>query len=187
MLNEPYAMRLRLGLRVLAVALATVSVLAFTLPQPANADPRGGGMHGQMGAHDFAGRALHGLLRHKKDLNLSDEQVTKIKAIAVDYAKNKIRGDAEVKLAEVDVYALVFDEKADIGAIEGAMKKSEGAQTAVRLERVKALRAAGEVLTPEQREQWRATMRQGRHHGEGRHGDHRAQAEEPEGSPEAES
>ena len=187
MLSQPYGMCLRRGLRLMTVALAAASVLALTLPQPAQADPRGCGMHGQMGGHDFAGRALHGLLRHKKDLNLSEEQVTKIKAIAVDYAKSRIRGEAEVKLAEVDVYALVFDEKADIGAIETAMKKSEGAQTAARLERVKALRAAGEVLTPEQREQWRATMRQGRHHGGSRHGDYRAQADEPEESVELES
>src|ERR671930_124497 len=103
MLTQPYAKRLRLGLRAMAIALAAASVLALTLPQPASADPRGG-MHGQMGSHDFAGSALHGLLRHKKDLNLSDEQVTKIKAIAVDYAKNRIRGEAEVKLAEVDVF-----------------------------------------------------------------------------------
>lgn len=115
-----------------------------------------GGHSGQM--RDFAGHSLHRLLRHQKDLGLSAEQSAKIKATATDYAKTRIRGEADFKLAELEVRTLVRDEKADLAAIETALKKSESAHTALRLEGVKAMRAATAVLTPEQREKWRAGM-----------------------------
>src|SRR5919106_711217 len=85
---------------LLSIALLTT---AFILPSEANANPRGGHAQQWGGKSDFAGRILHSLLREQKELNLSEEQVGKIKAIAVDYAKTRIRGEAEAKLAEVDV------------------------------------------------------------------------------------
>ncbi len=53
--------------------------------------------------HDFVGDALHGLLRNQKELGLSEEQSSKIKAIATGYAKSRIQREADVKLAELDV------------------------------------------------------------------------------------
>ncbi|HLG43643.1 MAG TPA: hypothetical protein VI337_01370, partial [Nitrospirales bacterium] len=79
-------------------------------------------------------------------------------AIATEYTKTRIRDKAAAKLAEVDVRTLVRDEKADLSAIETAMKKAESARTVLRLEGVKTLRAVTAVLTPEQREKWRADM-----------------------------
>lgn len=105
--------------------------------------------------HDFVGHALHGLLRDQKDLGLSGEQSSKIKAIATEYAKSRIRGEADVKLAELDVRTRIFDQKAELSSIESALRKSESARTALRLDGVKALRAAAAVLTLEQREKWR--------------------------------
>src|SRR5207249_5417748 len=135
--------------------------------------------------HDFVGHSLHRLLRHGKDLGLSQEQRAKIKAIANDYTKTRIREEADLKLAEVDVRTLIHDEKADLAAIETALKKSESTHTALRLEGVKALRAASAVLTPEQREIWRAIRME--RHGGGRHAEgQRPRAysgDEPQASP----
>src|SRR5437660_6288116 len=134
---------------------------------------RGGHPEHGRAMHDFVGHALHQLLRHQKDLGLSQEQRAKIKAIATDYTKTRIREEADLKLAEVDVRTLVHNEKADLAAIETAMKKSESTRTALRLDGVKALRAAAAVLTPEQREKWRASRmerheeKQGERHREG--------------------
>ena len=146
---------------------------ALALPTESRADGGPGSYsHHRGGKHDFVGHALRSLLREQKNLNLSEEQVGQIKAIALDYAKTRIRGKGEVKLAEVDVHALIFDEKAGLPAIETALRKSESAQTALRLERVKAMRAAGAVLTPEQRDKWRVSMRDRHRHGrhDGEHG-----------------
>ena len=128
--------------------------------------------HGRT-VHDFVGHALHRLLRNGKDVGLSQEQRAKIKAIATDYTKTRIREEADLKLAEVDVRTLVHNEKADLAAIETAMKKSESTRTALRLDGVKALRAAAAVLTSEQVEKWRASRmerheeKQGERHREG--------------------
>lgn len=162
--------------------LAGLMLLAggLTFPSEARADGGWGhsSHHGQRGHKDFVGHALRGLLHGQKDLNLTEEQVGKIKAIAMDYTKTRIRDKAEVKLAEVDVRAQVFDEKADLTSIETAMRKAENAKTTLRLDAVKAMRAAKAVLTPEQQEKWRANMRlrhkDGRHDGYGR--EHRERA-----------
>jgi Spy/CpxP family protein refolding chaperone len=156
------------------VRLATVaiSMLFVGIPILAHAEPEGGmkgeGRHSGRdgGMHQFVSHALHSLMGRAKDLGLSDEQVTKLTAINGDYEKAKIRGEADLKLAEVDVQTLAHDAKADMAAIEAAVRKSEAAHSNLRLEGIKALRAAAGVLTPEQREKWRAGR--GMRHGDGK-------------------
>jgi Spy/CpxP family protein refolding chaperone len=152
--------------------LAGTALLSWALAAPAmsEANMGGGGSYSHhRGGKDFVGHVLKGLLRDQEKLNLTDEQVGKLKTIATEYAKTRIRGKAEVKLAEVDVRSLIFDDKADMGAIESAIRKSESAKTALRLEKVKTMRAAKAVLTPEQIEKWRAAMKERHRHGH--HGD----------------
>lgn len=144
-----------LGICTLLTGILYVSDVQADAGPGMQRGPRYG--HGR-GMHDFVGHALHGLLRDKKDLGLSDEQSSKIKAIATDYEKSRIRGEADVKLAELDVRTRIFDQKAELSSIESVLKKSESARTALRLDRVKALRAAMDVLTPEQREKWHQSM-----------------------------
>jgi Spy/CpxP family protein refolding chaperone len=98
---------------------------------------------------DFVMHALWGLLYHQKDLNLSEDQVSKIKSLKLTYAKTHIKDEAEVKLAKVEALALKMDDKSEMGAIEAALQK---------LERVKAMRSAMAVLTPEQRQQWKLQL-----------------------------
>ena len=147
------------------LALGALLTWALCVPTGVRAEPSPGmarGGHSERGGamHDFAGRSIHRLLEHQKDLGLSEEQSAKIKAVEADYAKTRIRGEADFKLVEVDVRTLVRDEKAALSAIEAALKKSESARTALRLEGVKALRTATAVLTSEQREKWRAGMKE---------------------------
>jgi periplasmic protein CpxP/Spy len=122
-------------------------------------------LHGRGRAmHDFVGAALHGLMRYEKELGLSEGQSSKVRTIATEYAKSRIRGEADLKLAELDVRTLIFNEKTELPAIKSALRKSESARTALRLEGVKALRAAAAVLTPEQREKWHQGMMRGMMH-----------------------
>ena len=174
----------------LILALGALLTWVVCVPTEVRADDpsqrmmRGGqpGHHGRA-MHDFVGHSLHRLLRHGKDVGLSQEQRAKIKAITTDYTKTRIREEADLKLAEVDVRTLVHNEKADLAAIETAMKKSESTRTALRLDGVKALRAAAAVLTSEQVEKWRAIRmeRHGERHREGPQP--RAYSEEPMASP----
>ncbi len=89
-----------------------------------------------------------------KGLGLSEAQTQDITIQAADSERSRIRARAELDVAEVDVEALVANEKTDIGAIEDALKKSEAARTATRLGSIKARRATLAVLTSEQRQEW---------------------------------
>ena len=118
---------------------------------------------------------FHSLLRHAKDLGLSEQQVAKLKSLMTDYKKARIRDKAEVKLAEVDAQRLVHDQKADMAAIEDAVRKSEAARTKLRLDGIRTLREASATLTPEQLEKWRSGR--GNMHAEGdSHGVEQAEA-----------
>lgn len=163
-------------LRGIVTVPVMLILMATTLSGTAIAEPDKPMMHSErhdgLLGQDFVGHSLRGLLRHAKDLGLSEEQVTKIKEQAIAYAKARIRGEADLKLAEVDVQSLVHDAKSDMAAIEAAIKKAEASHAALRIEGVKAFRAASAVLTPEQREKWK-TIRSARHseeRGEGGYG-----------------
>jgi len=112
---------------------------------------------------DFASRTFRLLLQDHKDFNLSSEQVGKLEGLAADYARTRIRNRAAVDLAEVDVKALMKNPQSELSALEAALRKSEMATMTERLDRVKAVRTALAVLTPDQREGWKARMRE-RHH-----------------------
>jgi periplasmic protein CpxP/Spy len=123
---------------------------------------------------DFVKHALWGLLVHQKEMNLSPEQLKKIKEIQLNYAKTHVKAESEVKLTKIEAMALKMDETSDLGAIESALQKHERAETVLHLEGVKAIRAAMGVLSPEQRENWKGNlMRLGMKlaHESGDHGD----------------
>jgi Spy/CpxP family protein refolding chaperone len=93
-----------------------------------------------------------------KGLGLLPEQAQRLKALVLEYEKFRIRAEADVDLAEVDVEALAEDDKSDMRAVENALKKSEAARTAMRQGGIKTRRAVSAVLTPEQRDKWRSLM-----------------------------
>jgi Spy/CpxP family protein refolding chaperone len=126
--------------------------------KPGRHTDRGPGMHG------FVSRSLHHLVGHAKELGLSEEQTNKIKTIAKEFQKTHIRGEADWKLAEVEVQTLIHEQKSDLPAIEKAMRRAADAEVVLRLEGVKAFRAAKGVLTPEQQDKWRNLLRSS--HGE---------------------
>lgn len=175
MSNATQTKKSRVGLML---ALGALLVAGIGLGTAVRADS-GPGHRTMMGTHcdqrrgesrDFVGRALHGMIRSQKELGLSAEQESKIKAIALEHEKNRIQREADIKLAELDVRTGVFNEKVEIPTIETALHKSEDARTAMRLEGVKALRAATAVLTPPQREKWRQEVKSKHGTGTGRRG-----------------
>ena len=128
-------------------ALAVLTALLW-LPVAAHAN-RG---HG----HDFVSSELYRIVHHAQDLGLTEEQITKFRSLITDYQKAKVQGQANAKLAEVDVQSLMRDDKADMPAIENAIRKAEAAQSTIRIEGAKAVRGARGILTPEQLQKWRA-------------------------------
>ena len=104
---------------------------------------------------------LHDLLARR------DEQIAKLRTIALDYDRVAIRGKAEVMVAERELRALTRDEQAEMAAIEAKVKEGEALEATVRILRIKVKRDLMGVLTPEQRAKQKALWeeRRQRHRG----------------------
>jgi Spy/CpxP family protein refolding chaperone len=114
--------------------------------------------HGKM-MHGFADR----LLRHKQQLNLSDEQVTRLKALSLERDVAAIKAHAEVMLAARELRALVSDEKSELSIIEAKVNEQEQLEGKLKMIGIKAKRDAYGILTPEQRDKLKALREQMRH------------------------
>jgi protein CpxP len=146
--------------KILTGAIALLFMLGAGL-SPARADED----HGrpmrdrghEMGTHqESTGHFLRHLLKHSKEIGLSADQVAKLKAIQLDLGRTRIRAEADIQVAELELAALVADEKADLSAIESKVKQSETSEIGLRMAAIKAKRDALALLTPEQREKEKA-------------------------------
>lgn len=145
---------------LLGVAVGTV-LLGITGPfaqADGGASCRGGGhafgmaRQGMSGHGGWTSHTLRHLLRHQQDLGLTDEQVAKLKALALDQDRAQIRAHADVRVAERELRALVADEKTELSLIEAKVNERELFAAKLSFMRIKATRDLYAVLTPEQRE-----------------------------------
>src|SRR5436309_3647851 len=101
------------------------------------------GMHGHGGT---ISHVLHHLLWHQKDIGLTDEQVTKLKALALDQDRAQIRAHSDVLVAERELKAIVADEKTALSVIEAKVKEREAREANLRFMGIKAKRDLFAVL-----------------------------------------
>ncbi len=106
--------------------------------------------HAMGGRHASTGHLIRGLLMSEKEMGLTGEQVSKLKAIQLDLDKTRIKLEADIMVTERDVQALVEDDKSDLAAIEAKMKESENLEVTLRMAALKARRDVMALLTPEQ-------------------------------------
>ena len=111
---------------------------------------------GMSGHGGWTSHTLRHLLRHQQDLGLTDEQVVKLKGLALDQDRAKIRAHADVQIAERELRALVADEKTALSVIESKVNERESFAAKLSFMRIKAKRDLYAVLTPEQREKQKA-------------------------------
>lgn len=151
--------------RVLTGVVAMSMMLGFTLA-PAWAEPEAGYSkghgsgygrgHGMTGRHASTGHLLRGLLGSQKEFGLTEEQVSKLKAIQLDLDRTRIKTEADIMVAERELEALVEDDKADLSTIEGKLKQSEMLEVGLRMAAIKARRDVMAALTPEQSQRIKA-------------------------------
>jgi Spy/CpxP family protein refolding chaperone len=115
----------------------------------------GGPMTGMMkmmgGMHGGTAHFLRHLVKHQKEIGLSDEQVAKLKEMELNLDRTRIKTEADIMVAEREHAALVEDEKSDLAAIEAKIKQSMDYQLTLRMAVIKTKRDALALLTPEQR------------------------------------
>jgi hypothetical protein len=134
-------------------------------------------MHGQMhGGHeqseadDRSAHYLKHLLKHAEEIGLTPEQVGKLKAQQLDFKRTEARTEADIKIADLELRALVEDDQADLPAIKAKVDQLKKAEGALLLSAIKAKREAIAMLTPDQREKDRAHREQMKREGEEQHG-----------------
>jgi Spy/CpxP family protein refolding chaperone len=111
---------------------------------------------------------LRHLLKNKQELGLSDEQIGKLRGLALDADRAGIRANADVLVSERELHALLWDEKAELAAIEAKVREHENFEATARMIGIKARRDLIGLLTPEQREK-RKALREQRHQSQSMH------------------
>ncbi|MBH0202366.1 MAG: hypothetical protein HP496_08755 [Nitrospira sp.] len=151
-------------------AALIVALTAF----PAFADEghgqMGHGGHDQDEQEDHSGHYLKHLLKHAKEIGLTPEQISKVKAMQLDFKRSEARLEADVKVAKLDLQALVEDEQADLNAIQAKVEQLKKAEGACQFAAIKSKRHAMALLTLDQREKDRAVHEQMKSAGGAQHG-----------------
>jgi periplasmic protein CpxP/Spy len=146
--------------KLLTVSCALIVLLGPSLRSAWADDEHGYSMrhrgHEASTHHESTGHYLRHLLRHAKEIGLTADQVAKLKTIQLDLNRTRIKTEAEIQVAELEMAALAEDEKADLSAIEAKVKQSEMLEVGLRMAAIKAKREARALLTPEQREKEQA-------------------------------
>jgi periplasmic protein CpxP/Spy len=153
------------GMKILLGVAAGTILLGITTPfawADGGAACRGGGQafgmtrHGLSGHGGMTSHVLRNLLRHQQDVGLTDDQVTKLKVLALDQDRAQIRAHGDVQVAERELRALVADEKTELSVIEAKIQERESLEAKLSFMGIKAKRDLYAVLTSEQRAKQKA-------------------------------
>jgi Spy/CpxP family protein refolding chaperone len=107
------------------------------------------------------------MLHHRTELGLSPEQVGRLETLRADYAREAIRRDADIRIAELDLAALLEQEPPDFSKVETKVREVAQLRGDLRVARLRAIEQGKAVLTPEQRGRLRTMTSGGMHHGPG--------------------
>lgn len=125
--------------------------------------PRCSSGKGQMMSHSgghrhgiATGHLLRHLLKNKQEIGLTDEQIAKLRAMALDADRARIRAEADKMVSDRELRSLLWDEKAELTAIEAKVKETESLEATVRIIGIRAKRELVGVLTPEQKTKLKA-------------------------------
>ena len=155
--------RLALGL---SIALGTTLLAVSTAA--ADGGPRCGQGHAMAhhghGQSGLPGHMLRRLLSHQQEIGLSDEQIAKLRSVALDADRAAIRTSADRQVSERELRAMLWDAKTDMPAIEAKVKEAESLEAAVRIIGIRAKRELLAVLTPEQQTKLKTLRHAYRHH-----------------------
>jgi Spy/CpxP family protein refolding chaperone len=108
--------------------------------------------HDQKKEDEHSSLDLKHLLKHGKEIGLTSEQISKLKTMQLDLSRAQARGEADIKVATLELDALVEDEQADSAAIQAKVDQLKKAEGGLLFTAIRSTRAAMAILSPEQRE-----------------------------------
>lgn len=127
------------------------------------------GGHDQEGQDDHSAHYLKHLLKQAKEIGLTQEQIGKLKALQLEFKRTEARLEADVKIAKLELHALLEDEKAELAAIKTKVNQLKYAEGALMFAAIKAKHDGMALLTPDQREKDRAHREAMKSESEGEH------------------
>jgi protein CpxP len=97
------------------------------------------GQAGGMGGHE--GPLLTMMLHHSQELGLSPEQEKKLRDLRTEFAKEAVRRTAEIRVAQIELDALLEQERWDLAQIEPKAKQIAALEGDLRVARLRVLAA----------------------------------------------
>lgn len=120
---------------------------------------------GMMGKHHMKGKGIMrphmslSPLGMKDELGLNDYQVKALRPVETEYRKTLIRSGADMRVAMIDLCALLDQKSPDRGAISAKLDEISASQKQVMLYRVDTLLKLKDILTPAQYDQFRSRLK----------------------------
>ena len=108
--------------------------------------------HDQNKEDEHSSHDLKQLLKQGKEIGLTSEQISKLKTMQLDLSRAQARAEADIKVATLELHALVEDEHSDSSAIQAKVDQLKKAEGGILFTAIKSSRDAMAILTPEQRE-----------------------------------
>jgi Spy/CpxP family protein refolding chaperone len=92
------------------------------------------------------------MLENREKLGLSTEQVKRLEQLKRDFQKESIRSDADIRIAQMDLDALLSAQKVDMAKVETKVREIEHLRANIRLARIRAIEQGKQQLSAEQRD-----------------------------------
>src|SRR5262245_61535716 len=91
------------------------------------------------------------ILNNREALGLTADQVRKVEQLRDSFQRQSIRNDADLRIVELDIAALLESDPVDLAKVETKMREGEKLRTDLRLARVRAIEQARGLLNAEQK------------------------------------
>jgi Spy/CpxP family protein refolding chaperone len=98
------------------------------------------------------------MLEHRAELGLAPSQVQELERIRTDFQRDAIRLDADQRVAQMDLAALLRADPVDMGKVETKVREVERLRGDLRLGRIRAIERGKAQLTPDQRAKLQALL-----------------------------
>jgi len=97
-------------------------------------------------------KKAHCILRNNDELGLTDEQYAKIKQLKLTTKKDLIMKEAEIEIVAIDIKALLWDDKIDVGEADKLLDKKYFLKKEKAKMLIRAYAALKDTLTQEQKD-----------------------------------
>jgi len=91
------------------------------------------------------------ILNNREALGLSADQVRKLEQLRDGFQRQSIRSDADLRIVELDIAALLENDPVDMAKLEAKMREEEKLRTDLRMARIRAIEQARGLLNTEQK------------------------------------